>query len=479
MDPTRRFWTAASAGALLAGLGALFARPELLVGAAGVGAVILARQYAFLRALQRFDDDLTVTVATPERHVRRDERSEVTLSVDLAAGTPLPATVTASLPVTAGAVDPAERTVRLAPGDDSGATTFAVEWPVVGRASAPAPTVAVTDAFGLFRESFRRGPETTIQVEPRQPRNVHVGEGGDAASATFGGHRSDRYGEGIDPAELRQYAPGDSISDIDWKATARLAYPHVREYEVETDRRTVLVVDHRGRLAAGPDGETKFDYLREVALTVASAAERATDPLGLYTVGDDGLTTELRPSTAGQRYQDVRTRLHDLTPTGGAGRPHTSARGAMGARRAAAVLADDDSAFARTLRPYLDERAGYVRRMDDDPLFETTRTYLDRLGGGHWVLLFTDDSDRTRLRETIRLARANDNNVVCFLAPSVLFESGGLSDLDDAYDRYADFESFRRDLARMDRVTAYEVGPGERLSALLADGRRERRGQRQ
>jgi hypothetical protein len=100
------------------------------------------------------------------------------------------------------------------------------------------------------------------------------------------------------------------------------------------------------------------------------------------------------------------------------------------------------------------------------------RTYVDRLGGDQWVLLFTDDADRTRLRETVRLARASGNRVVCFLAPSVLYETGSLADLNDAYGRYADFESFRRELASHNGVTAYEVGPGERLSALLSEGRR-------
>ncbi|WP_123538121.1 DUF58 domain-containing protein [Halosimplex salinum] len=472
MDPTGRFWATAGAGALLAALGVIFARPELVVGAAAVGAILLARQYAFVQTLRGLDADLAVELVTDAQYVRRDGTTEVTLTVGVPSATPLPLAVTASLPVIAGSVDREARTVVLEPGDESGTATFELKWPVVGRATIPAPTVSVTDAFGLFTESFQRGREATVRVEPRQPQNVHVGEGGDAVSAAFGGHRADQRGQGTDPAELRQYVPGDSVSNIDWKATARLAYPHVREYEVETDRRTVLVVDHRGRLAEGPEGETKFDYLREVALTVAAAADSANDPLGLYAVGDDGLTLEEQPSTTSEHYRELRTLLHGLEPTEGSGTGAIATQGAVAARRAATTLTDDDTAFGRTLRPYFDRTEGYVRRMDDDPLFGTMRTYVDRLGSDHWVLLFTDDADRPRLRETIRLALANGNHVVCFLTPSVLFERGGLADLDDAYQRYADFESFRRELAALDRVTAYEVGPGERLSALLSDGRR-------
>jgi len=33
--------------------------------------------------------------------------------------------------------------------------------------------------------------------------------------------------------------------NIDWKSTARLGEPYVRETEGETDRHTALLVDHR------------------------------------------------------------------------------------------------------------------------------------------------------------------------------------------------------------------------------------------
>jgi len=65
-----------------------------------------------------------------------------------------------------------------------------------------------------------------------------------------------------------------------------------------------------------------------------------------------------------------------------------------------------------------------------------------------------------------------------FLTPSILFDPGGLVDLEAAYDRYVEFEEFRRDLARLPGVSAFEVGPGDRLDAVLATGR-DRRENRQ
>jgi len=60
----------------------------------------------------------------------------------------------------------------------------------------------------------------------------------------------------------------------------------------------------------------------------------------------------------------------------------------------------------------------------------------------------------------------------------VLYEPGGLADLERAYDRYLAFEEFRRELAKLDGVTALEVGPADRLSAVLEAGDRDREGAR-
>jgi hypothetical protein len=103
---------------------------------------------------------------------------------------------------------------------------------------------------------------------------------------------------------------------------------------------------------------------------------------------------------------------------------------------------------------------------------------VGRLDGAVWTVILTDDSRPERLREAITVARRGGNRVLVFLAPSVLFESGGLADLEAAYDRYVDFEELRRDLAGLPGVSAFEVGPGDRLDAVLATGR-ERRENRQ
>lgn len=479
MEVTRRFWGLAGTGGTLMTLAVVFARPMLLYPGAAIGALLLARQYRFYRALRATDLTLAVDQSLPAQYVTKDDETQVTLAARLAQPSALSLTIDASPPLIATASTRDGQRITLDPGDTEETTAFELEWPVVGRGTFDEPTVTAADPHGLFRETLPRGPQPEVVVEPRTPRNIHVGEGGDQIVASYGGHRSDQLGSGTDPAEIRQYVPGDSVSDIDWKATARLDYPHVREYEVETDRQSVLVLDHRSHLQAGRVGETPFDYLRELALSFVGNAEQLTDPLGLAVVGEAGTAAWERPATSPDTYETVRSTLQDLPVEADAGQaPHAvtgvHGHGAGRARRKAAHLAGDETEYGQTLQPFFAEASGYVQRMDSDPLFGTVRTSLEKVRGATWAVILTDDSDRTQLRETVKLARQQAAGVAVFIAPTALFERGGLADLDAAYQQYVDFEDFRRELARLDGVSAFEVGPGDRVEAVLSAGRSRR-----
>lgn len=477
MRPTRRYWTTAGFALVLA-VGAVgFQRPVLLVGSAGLGAWLLARQVLFVRAATRLDEALTVEQAvTPER-VATDEDVHVTLSATLETAVPLAVRVTAEPPIQATGSTAADRTLTLFPGEREATTTFTVSVPVAGTVEFDPPTVTFRDPAGYVQETLARGSTPTLPVEPRAPRTLHIGAGGDEIAAAFGEHRAGRLGPGLDPVELRQYVPGDAANRIDWKATARLNHPYVREYEAETDRTTVLLVDHRAVMQQGPAGETKLDYAREVALAFLNSARELDDPLGCYTVGDEGLTGRIRPEASANQYATIRRHLLALAPTAAADTPAAGqppVRTPAAARTAASRLAGDTSPFATTLQPYFAEAATYVQRIETKPLFGTARTALTRLRGSLWTVVLTDDTNRAELRETVKLARRGDDNVLVFLTPRVLFEPGGLADLDAAYDRYLDFEQYRLSLVRLDRVAAFEVGPGDRLGALLDAARTDR-----
>jgi hypothetical protein len=127
------------------------------------------------------------------------------------------------------------------------------------------------------------------------------------------------------------------------------------------------------------------------------------------------------------------------------------------------------------LQPFFSDAQQYVRRLEGRPLFDVARTYADTIGSDSLTVICTTDADPSQVRETVKVARGTSGHVVVLLAPRVLFEDTAMTGLEATYDRYTEFERFRRDLANMDRVSAYEVAPGDRLEAVLAAGQARRR----
>ncbi|WP_306059813.1 DUF58 domain-containing protein [Natronococcus wangiae] len=472
MRPTRQIWGVGVLAVLLAGLAVVFARPLLLAATVLLGAWLLSEQYRFLTALRETTASLTVVQAPVANAVRTDESTPVTLQASLEAASSLSLTVVAGVPP-AGTVDDTPR-VSLDPDETVERHTTTVNWPVAGRHRFAQATLTATD--GSFETTLTVGPTPEVTVEPRGPRSVHIGKGGDRLAIAPGDHETGRFGSGTEPAELREYVPGDTADRIDWKTTARQDSLYVREYEAETNRPTMVIVDHRNSLGGDSPAASKLSYLREAALAMAAGARQLDDPVGLITVGDEGLTSRLEPATGPTHYLSIRRQLLDLEPT------ETSQRSPMPAPRAAAVhtrgspssleqASDTSDRFARTLEPFYGAQ-GYETRLESDPLLGAVRYAVGQRYERTWMVLCTDDSNPEALYEAILLARQSGNEVLVLLTPTPLFSSGGLADVERAYDRYRDFDAFRRKLDRMEKVTALEVAPDDRLSTVLGAGRK-------
>lgn len=456
MQPTRRFWDALAIGAVLAVAALVFDRPVLLVGSAGVAAWLLAAQLTFVYELRRLDEQLHVE-QVPDRTVALvEDEMAVTLAVD-APATSLDGSVVAR--PAPGLFSSGSTTAAL-----GGTTVFSISTPVAGTHRLREPSVSVHDPTGLYAERFRAGEAVEVTVEQREPRRVHVGEQGSSLPMAFGAHTSKSTGAGITPAELREYVGGESVRRIDWKATARHPQTYVREFESESEVRTVFVIDHRGSLAVGPAGETAFDYLRAAALGYLTAAQSVRDPVGCYAVGDDGTTRLATPTNTKRGYDRIRRQLRALTP----GTTRTRPRLSQPIRLRTPTL-DTETTFGRTVRPYIEARRSI--RAAGDPLEAAVRTATIRQRDAVQIVVFTDDTNRSAVKSAVTRASQGEHSAIAFIAPNVLFEPGSLSDLERAYDRYLSFERFRRDLSNIRTVRAFEVAPRDRLDAVLERGR--------
>ncbi|WP_254807806.1 DUF58 domain-containing protein [Natronosalvus amylolyticus] len=471
MRPTRRTLAVGGLVAFFTALAVLFAHPAPLVGAVGIGAWLCVRQYLFYRELVRATNVLELRQTPALTGLKTGESTTVTIGATLERPSSLSLSIEAGLPVST--VTEADSTLTLEPEKREATRTMEVSWPVAGRHEFEPARVTASD--GLFTETLTLGSTPTVTVQPRGPRSIHVGSGGNRVPVRQGNHPAGKSGSGLIPAELREYMPGETAARIDWKATARLVTPHVRTYDAETDRLTVLVVDHSSTLATGPDGETQLDYLREVALLLAESAHGLGDPVGLWTVDESAITSQYPPSTG--PIKRIRRRLLDLEAASeGTRTPRQQSAGSGDPTAAFRELrrGGDDSLTA-TLEPYIGARTGNERFETSGPaLSKAVQKALSQQRSSAWVVLLTNDTNPSAVRRSVRRAREAESDVLVLLTPTVLFEPGELVDLEAAYERYLEFEEFRRSLDRLDRVTALEVAPDETLTTVLSVGRSRR-----
>ena len=95
-----------------------------------------------------------------------------------------------------------------------------------------------------------------------------------------------RPGQGFDFFALRQYAPGDTIRDVNWKASARGEELIVNQRQRETLTEMVILIDSRLTSGAGIPGQSPLDRSCRIALAVYAAAVRSHDITHLRTYGE-------------------------------------------------------------------------------------------------------------------------------------------------------------------------------------------------
>lgn len=93
-------------------------------------------------------------------------------------------------------------------------------------------------------------------------------------------------GRGMEFDEVRPYAPGDEIRDIDWNVTARMGDPYVKRYAEERELTVMLVVDASGSGDFGSVNQFKRELAAEIAAVLSLAATTNNDKVGLLIFTD-------------------------------------------------------------------------------------------------------------------------------------------------------------------------------------------------
>ena len=161
-----------------------------------------------------------------------------------------------------------------------------------GTASMPGVYVSLDDLLALEHRGSR------VSFRPRQP--VH--------SLLSGRFASRMRGRGLNFEEIRDYRPGDDVRSIDWKVTARLQRPHVRVFNEERDRQTLLVVDQRLSMFFGSRRSMKSVVAAEAASISAWRVLGAGDRVGAIVFNDSEIS-EFRPQRSRSTVLQILTAI--------------------------------------------------------------------------------------------------------------------------------------------------------------------------
>ncbi|HTT69630.1 MAG TPA: DUF58 domain-containing protein, partial [Anaeromyxobacteraceae bacterium] len=96
-------------------------------------------------------------------------------------------------------------------------------------------------------------------------------------------HRSPHHGQSVEFAEHKEYAPGDDVRRIDWKAYGKFDKYYVKQFEQETNLRAYLVVDGSGSMGyrGSAQGLSKLECASALAAALAHLLVRQGDAAGL------------------------------------------------------------------------------------------------------------------------------------------------------------------------------------------------------
>lgn len=166
-------------------------------------------------------------------------------------------------------------------------------------------------ALDLVRRRLRLGAPERVRVLPNfRPVLVQGLAGMEERVAQSGIHLQRRRGEGLEFQELRDYRDGDSMRQIDWKATARRSKLISRQYQDEQNQQIVLLLDCGRRMHAKEGDLTHFDHVLNAALLLSYVAIRQGDAVGVQAFA--GQERWLPPTRGPGTLQRLLDALHDL-----------------------------------------------------------------------------------------------------------------------------------------------------------------------
>ena len=171
----------------------------------------------------------------------------------------------------------------------------------------------LSSRWKYWQRDFRLSLPGEIHVYPNFAAIPHIALlATDNFLSQMGIIKKPRRGQGQDFHQLREYREGDSMRQIDWKATSRIRKVISREYQDERDQEIIFLLDCGHRMRARDGDLSHFDHTLNALLMLSYVALRQGDAVGLNTFG--GNNRWASPKKGYHTIQSLLNTVYDLQP---------------------------------------------------------------------------------------------------------------------------------------------------------------------
>ena len=132
--------------------------------------------------------------------------------------------------------------------------------------------------------------------------------------AMIGMHQSPKTGFGIEFKEYRNYVPGDSLKQLDWKYFARTDHYMIKEAEMEKQHDFIFVLDKSLSMNFEREGVSKYNWSRTLIAALAYLANNQHDKYYIFNQDNPPSDFETFLYRLIQSKPEVGTRIKDLNP---------------------------------------------------------------------------------------------------------------------------------------------------------------------
>ncbi|MBZ4416135.1 DUF58 domain-containing protein [Myxococcus sp. RHSTA-1-4] len=128
-------------------------------------------------------------------------------------------------------------------------------------------------------------------------------------------HKSPHQGQSVEFAEHKEYAPGDEIRHLDWKAYGKFDKYYVKRFEHETNLRAVMVVDASASMGYRSGALSKLEVATTLAGALCYLLVRQQDAAGLALMAG-GKWKDVPPRASAGHLNVLLDTLESTAPAG-------------------------------------------------------------------------------------------------------------------------------------------------------------------